>query len=101
MVITVDIEAKSLGNKHLFNNLRFSVENGEKVAVIGRNGVGKTTLFRLISGVDTDYAGSIQFRKGTRVMSTAQEHAAVGDQTVLEYIVDNLPDYGRLKHIID
>jgi ATP-binding cassette, subfamily F, member 3 len=101
MLVTIDIEAKSIGNKHLFNNLRFSVENDEKVAIIGRNGVGKTTLFRMLTEEDKDYAGSVQFRKGTRIMSTAQEHGAVGEQTVLDYVIGNLPDYARLKEILD
>jgi ATPase subunit of ABC transporter with duplicated ATPase domains len=101
MLVTIDIEAKSIGNKHLFNDLHFSVENDEKVAIIGRNGVGKTTLFRMLSDQDKDFAGSVQFRKGTRVMTTAQEHAAVGEQTVLDYVIGNLPDYARLKEIVD
>lgn len=101
MLVTINIEAKSIGNKHLFSDLNFTVENDEKVAVIGRNGVGKTTLFRMLTGQDNDFAGSVQFRKGTKVMSTAQEHAAVGEQTVLDYVIGNLPDYARLKNIID
>jgi ATPase subunit of ABC transporter with duplicated ATPase domains len=73
----------------------------EKVAIIGRNGVGKTTLFRLLNGDDQEYLGSIIFKKGTRVVATQQEHHHVGDQTVVQYILNNLPDYISLKRIID
>lgn len=101
MLLTVDIENKSMGNKQLFHGLQFTVEAEEKVAVIGRNGIGKTTLFRMLDGEDHDFSGSIQHRRGMRMVSTAQEHHAVGNQIVLEYILSNLPDYAKLKDIID
>lgn len=101
MILSIDIENKSIGNKQLFEELKFSIEDKEKVAIIGRNGVGKTTLFRMLTKEDTDYAGKIQFRNGTIVVSTAQEHHNLGEQSALEYLLANLPDYTRLKHIID
>jgi len=101
MLVTIDIEQKILGTKHLFDGLKFSVGDNEKVAIIGRNGVGKTTLFRTLTGEDKDYSGSVVFRNGLRIVATRQEHHDVGDQTVLDYIVTNLPEYAELKHIID
>jgi ATPase subunit of ABC transporter with duplicated ATPase domains len=101
MLLTADITQKSIGNKQLFQNLRFSIEDNEKIAVIGRNGVGKTTLFRMLAGEDTDYSGSVTFRKGIRVVATRQEHHDVSDQTVVDYIVRNLPEYSNLKRIVD
>lgn len=99
--LTVNIETKTIANKQLFHNLHFAVGAGEKVAVIGRNGVGKTTLFRLLAGQDTDYTGVVRLGRGCRLVSTAQEHHAVGQQIVIEYILHNLPEYTALKHIID
>lgn len=101
MLLSVDISNKIIGNKHLFQDLRFSVEDKEKIAIIGRNGVGKTTLFRMLTGEDTDYAGNVIMRKGVRVVATRQEHHDLGSQTALEYIVHNLPEYAALKKIID
>lgn len=101
MLLNVDVSQKTIGNKHLFQDLRFSLEDKEKIAIIGRNGVGKTTLFRMLTGEDKDYAGNIIFRKGVRVVATRQEHHDMGDQTALEYIVQNLPEYAALKHILD
>ncbi|TAH34269.1 ABC-F family ATP-binding cassette domain-containing protein [Candidatus Saccharibacteria bacterium] len=101
MLLNADIEEKSIGTKHLFSGLKLHVEQGEKVAIIGRNGVGKTTLFRMLTGEDTDYAGSVVTQPGARVIVTAQEHTGIGDKTVMEYILDKLPEYKHLKHIID
>lgn len=101
VLITTDIETKTIGAKPLFKNLRFTVENNEKMAIIGRNGVGKTTLFRLLTGEDTDFEGNISFQRGIRIASTAQEHHGLGEQSALAYILENLPDYTRLKQIIE
>jgi ATPase subunit of ABC transporter with duplicated ATPase domains len=101
MLLTVDISQKIIGNKQLFQDLRLSLEDKEKVAIIGRNGVGKTTLFGMLTGEDTDYAGSITYRNGVRVVATRQEHHDLGDQTAVEYIVSNLPEYAKLKNILD
>lgn len=101
MLLSIDITAKSLGTKQLFTNLHATIAAREKVAIIGRNGVGKTTLFRLLNGEDANYDGSIIFRQGVRTVSTAQEHHNVGNQSALDYIVTNLPEYASLKHIID
>ncbi len=101
MLLNADIEEKSIGTKHLFSGLRLHVEQGEKVAIIGRNGVGKTTLFRMLTGEDKDFAGTVVTQPGARVIVTAQEHTGIGEKTVMEYILDKLPEYKHLKHIID
>ena len=101
MLLNAEIEEKSVGTKHLFSDLKLHIERGEKVAIIGRNGVGKTTLFRMLTGLDTDYAGSISAQPGARIIATAQEHVGVGDMPVTQYILSRLPEYAELKHIID
>lgn len=101
MLVRVDIEDKLMGNKHLLHDLRFFVDDNEKIGVVGRNGVGKTTLFNVLAGLDGEYEGSIDRRKGLRMVATRQEHHDIGEQTAVEYILSNLPDYARLKNIID
>lgn len=101
MLLTVDITQKIIGNKQLFQDLKFSLDGNEKIAIIGRNGVGKTTLFGILTGDDNDFAGNITWRNGTRVVATRQEHHDLGDLTAVQYIIENLPEYTKLKRIID
>ncbi len=101
MLATIDIEEKFMGNKLLFNDLQLNIADGEKLAIIGRNGVGKTTLFKMMCGEDKEYNGSITFRNGLRLVATQQEHHDVAAQTVVDYILQNLPDYAALHTIIE
>ena len=101
MIADIHITEKSFGDKTLMRDVKFSVDDGEKVGVVGRNGVGKSTLFGILAGTDIDYTGEVIFRRGITVASTAQEHHGLGDQTVLSYILSGLPEYASLKKIID
>ena len=101
MIADIHITEKSFGDKTLMKDVKFSVDDGEKVGVVGRNGVGKSTLFGILSGKDTDYTGEVIFRRGITVATTAQEHNGLGDQTVMSYILGGLPEYPELKKIID
>ena len=100
MIADVHITDKSFGDKQLMSDVKFSVNDGEKVGLVGRNGVGKSTLFGMLAGTDNDYRGSIVFRRGSTIVATAQEHHSLGDVTVLEYILRGLPEYARLRHIL-
>ena len=101
MIADIHITEKSFGDKTLMKDVKFSVDDGEKVGVVGRNGVGKSTLFGILSGKDTDYTGEVIFRRGITIATTAQEHHGLGEQTVMSYILGGLPEYSKLKKIID
>jgi len=101
MIADITISEKSFGSKMLMSNIKFSIDDGEKVGVVGRNGVGKSTLFGILAGVDKDFTGSIIYKRGVVVVSTAQEHHDMGDTTVLQYVLAGLPEYAGLSHIIE
>lgn len=101
MIADITVTEKSFGPKSLMSGIKFSIDDGEKVGVIGRNGVGKSTLFGIVAGVDKDFIGDIIFKRGTIVVSTAQEHHDLGDTTVLQYVLAGLPEYSGLSHIIE
>ncbi len=101
MIADIHITEKSFGDKMLMKDVKFSVDDGEKVGVVGRNGVGKSTLFGILAGTDNDYTGEVVFRRGITIATTAQEHHGLGEQTVMAYILSGLPEYSKLKKIID
>ena len=101
MIADIHITEKSFGDKTLMKDVKFSVDDGEKVGVVGRNGVGKSTLFGILAGTDNDYTGEVVFRRGITIATTAQEHHGLGEQTVMSYILSGLPEYSKLKKIID
>ena len=102
MVADIHITEKSFGPKRLIHNVKFSVDDGEKIGIIGRNGVGKSTLFNLLAGSDADYSGHVIYKQGVVVVATQQEyHSVPANQTVLQYVLTGLPEYAALSHIIE
>ncbi len=101
MLLQIDIESKQIGPKILLQGLSLIIEPKEKLAIIGRNGAGKTTLFNILSGIITDFKGSIGQGRGLQIVATRQEFDVVPGQSCLEYVISNLPEYTHLKHIID
>ncbi|MDO4871953.1 MAG: ABC-F family ATP-binding cassette domain-containing protein [bacterium] len=100
MILSVEIREKSFGEKELLQAVKFSIDAGEKVGIIGRNGIGKSTLFAILTGRDQDFAGEIIFRKSTVLATTQQEYSNVGEQTVLDFILNDLPEYARLSKLL-
>ncbi|HYG84016.1 MAG TPA: ABC-F family ATP-binding cassette domain-containing protein [Verrucomicrobiae bacterium] len=101
MIADISVTEKSFNAKTLLTNVRFSIDDGEKVGIVGRNGVGKSTLFGILAGTDTDFSGEIIYRRGTVVVATRQEHHGTETQTVLQYVLHGLPEYARLSHILE
>lgn len=101
MIADITVTEKSFGPKVLMSGIKFSIDDGEKIGVIGRNGVGKSTLFGIVTGTDTDFTGDIIFKRGTVVVATQQEHHDIGDRTVLQYVLQGLPEYAELSHIVE
>jgi ATP-binding cassette subfamily F protein 3 len=101
MIADITVTEKSFGPKLLMSGIKFSIDDNEKIGVIGRNGVGKSTLFGILTGSDKDYTGDVIYKRGTVVVATQQEHHNIGDLTVLQYVLSGLPEYPELSHIIE
>lgn len=101
MIANIEIDDKSYGDKTLYSGLEMKLNAGERIGLIGRNGTGKTTLFNILTGTDTDFSGVVDFRKNLVVIDSRQEHHGFEDRLILEYILDDLPEYSKLKNILD
>lgn len=92
---------KEIGLKLLYDGATFDINSGEKVGLIGRNGLGKTTLFKIIAGQDKEFEGELFINKGSNIVLTSQEHFIESDITVINYILQSVPMYFELKEVID
>lgn len=58
---------KSYGDRMLFEDITFGVNEGDKIGIIAKNGTGKSTLLRIIAGIESPDSGSVIFRQGLKV----------------------------------
>lgn len=90
-VIEVDNISKSFGDRLLYENLSFTVPPAAIVGIIGANGVGKTTLFNMITGKDTPDTGSVSLGETVKVAYVGQVRDELDDnKTVWEEVSDGL-----------
>lgn len=101
MLLSIDVNQKNFGPKELYSGLSLTIDQGEKIGVIGRNGVGKSTLFSMIAGDDVDFDGHLQKARDVIIVATRQEHHTVEHLSALEYILNELPSYTHLKTVLD
>ncbi len=91
-VLTATDVAKSFGSEKLFSGLNFEIKKGEHVAIIGDNGTGKTTLLKIINGIETLDDGEIELGAKVRIGYYDQEHHVLHDEkTLFEEISDAYP----------
>ena len=91
-VLTATDVAKSFGSEKLFSGLNFEIKKGEHVAIIGDNGTGKTTLLKIINGIETLDDGEIELGVKVRIGYYDQEHHVLHDEkTLFEEISDAYP----------
>jgi ATP-binding cassette subfamily F protein uup len=88
-LLSVEQISKSYGDLVLFKDLSFGLNSGQKVALIAKNGSGKTSILNIISGVDVPDTGMVNFRKGIRTSYLAQEPELDEEKTIEESIFDS------------
>ena len=98
-MLQVSISEKVIGSKPLLAEAKLWVSDNEKVGFLGRNGTGKTTLFNIITGKDTDFSGEVTHSKHDTLMATSQEHHN-SEGTTTEFVSRKLPDFARLETIL-
>lgn len=87
--VATDSVSKSYGDKLIFDNVNFTIERGEKVAFVGRNGEGKSTLVKCIMD-EIDFGGNLQLGHNVKIGYFAQNQASLLDEdlTVFQTIDD-------------
>ena len=86
-LLSVEGISKSYGEKVIFESLSFGVNQGQKIALIAKNGCGKSSILNIIAGEDVPDKGKVVFRKGIKVAYLAQEPILDPKLTVEESIL--------------
>ena len=98
-LLSVEGISKSYGEKVIFKSLSFGINQGQKIALIAKNGSGKTSILNIIAGEDTPDEGNVVIRKGTQVAYLSQEPNLNSKLTVEESVLRS--DNPILKVIAD
>lgn len=97
-VLTVDNLTKGFDGTVLFDNICFQIKRGERVALIGSNGTGKTTILKLINGIIPADSGSIYLGAKVNIGYYDQEHLVLDpDKTIFDEIRDAYPDLNNTQ----
>mgnify|MGYP000159160420 FL=1 len=86
-LLSVENISKSYGELVLFEQLSFGVNKDQKIALIAKNGSGKTAILNILSGLDQPDQGMVNYRKDTKVSFLAQEPILAEDSTIEECIL--------------
>ncbi len=84
--VSVEGLTKSYGIQPLFQNISFNIEEGDKIALVARNGTGKSTLLRILAGRETADSGKAWVNKDVDVVLLEQEPSFVEEKSVLDNI---------------
>ena len=91
-VLTVEDLAKSFPQQKLFSKISFQIKRGERVALIGNNGTGKTTMLKILNGLLDADAGSFSLGAKVQIGYYDQEHHVLhAEKTIFEEISDTYP----------
>ena len=88
----------AFGHVALLDLANFSLESNERVGLIGRNGTGKSSLLRILAGMEKPDDGTLQMQQGLRLAHVAQEPVLAGQNTVFEVVCIGL---GQVKSLVD
>jgi len=96
--LSVEELTKSYGERILFEKLTFGIDQGQKVAIVAKNGEGKTTLLRCLLGKEPVDEGRVVFRKGLRVAFMQQSDELDATRTIFEEVFSHdLPELKAVK----
>lgn len=86
-ILNVEKVSKTYGEKELFNNISLGINSGDKIGLIGVNGTGKSTLLKIIAGVEEPDEGQVVKGKGIELAYLAQTPLYYDNENVLEYVM--------------
>jgi len=95
LLLSVQAAEVSFGDKPLFHELAFNIQEGDKICLVGKNGAGKSTLMNVITGARELDAGTRWLLQGTTIGYLPQDIPVVPGQTVFDYVFEELKDENK------
>jgi ATP-binding cassette subfamily F protein 3 len=95
-LLALDSVSKSFGSRTVLDGLSFEVNDGARTGIVGANGSGKSTMLRLLAGLDEPDAGRVVRRRGV-VTAYLPQHPLGDERTPLETLLDARPDLAALE----
>ena len=92
-LLSVDQLSKSFGAKDLFKKISFGINYGEKVALIARNGQGKSTLINILKGKEIPDEGTVTFKKDLRIGFLEQQPSFQGGKTIMDILLSDSNEF--------
>ena len=100
-ILTVQQATKGYGDRILFENITLGLNKGDKVGIIGINGTGKSTLLKIIAGIEEADSGNVVMAKNTTISYLPQNPIFPKGETILQYVMDgNFEKEGEAKSIL-
>lgn len=98
LILNVDKISKNFGYGQLFDNLSFSLNEGESISIVGPNGCGKSTLLKMIAGLEKADSGNINIKKGANVAYLDQTGSSTKDsRTVYEILRSSFEQLNEME----
>lgn len=91
-ILNIEHVSKIYGDKVIFDDVSYGIHEGEKIGIIGINGTGKTTLLRIIAGLEETDDGQIIRQNGLRIAYLPQNPEFPKDATILSYVNDGVEE---------
>ena len=92
-ILNIEHVSKIFGDKKIFDDVSYGIQEGDKIGIIGLNGTGKTTMLNIIAGLEEPDEGQIIQQDGTRLAYLSQNPEFPADATVLSYVLDGIDPF--------
>lgn len=101
MLISVNSVSKSFADEVLFENVSFSIDDGDKIGFVGANGAGKSTLVKILMGEKDADSGNVFKNKYTKIGYLEQYACSNSERTITEELLSVFPEQQRIEEALE